>query len=84
MKDLKYFTNNFVHYNYKCTTQFTHNNTLHQTLLYPILTLLKYEKNKVSTVLRSEIYKVNILYLKAHSRSKIVFKEFIHTEMGIN
>lgn len=68
--------------NYKCTIHFTHNNILHQTLLYSIWTLLKYEKNKVSTVLRSEIYKVNILYLKAHSRSKIVFKEFIHIEMG--
>lgn len=41
-------------------------------------------RKTVSTVLRSEIYKVSILYFKAHSRSKIVFKEFIHIEMGIN
>lgn len=51
----KYFTNNFVLYKLH-NTPFFSLNTLHQTSLHPVLTLLKYEKNKVSTVLRSEIY----------------------------
>lgn len=85
MKAWKYLKYNFVHYKlYKCTNRVTHDNTLHQTLPRSNFTLLKYEKKQiVSTVLVSESYKVNIFYLKVHSRSKVVFKEFIHSEMVI-
>lgn len=77
MNDWRYFTTNFVHF--ICTMHHPFHSLQYFAPNIAIfnLNIPQMRKNKVSTVLRSEIYKVNITF--NDYRSKTVFKDNLNT-----